>query len=99
MYLFRFLAPLVLILLVSLTRSFVFVIIVNVWLLAVLSMTDTTRNDSILKLSMGITFFTAIIMLPAFVLGNTYSSIMITTKVFATITAMGLLLIPQSGVH
>lgn len=31
---------LVLILLVSLTRSFVFVIIVNVWLLAVLSMTD-----------------------------------------------------------
>jgi cobalt/nickel transport system permease protein len=82
---------LVLILLVSLTRSFVFVIIVNVWLLAVLSMTDTTRMIVILKLSMGITFFTAIIMLPAFVLGNTYSSIMITTKVFATITAMGLL--------
>ncbi|WP_349671858.1 energy-coupling factor transporter transmembrane component T [Lacrimispora sp.] len=82
---------LVLILLVSLTRSFVFVIIVNVWLLAVLSMTDTLRMVVILKLSMGITFFTAIVMLPAFVLGNTYSSIMITTKVFATITAMGLL--------
>jgi cobalt/nickel transport system permease protein len=81
----------VLILLVSLTRSFVFVIIINVWLLVILSMTDTTRMVVILKLSMGVAFFTAIVMLPAFVSGNTYSSIMITTKVFATITAMGLL--------
>ena len=81
----------VLILLVSLTRSFIFVMIVNVWLLAVLSMTDTKRMVQILKMSMGVTLFTVVVMLPAFISGNTYSSIMITTKVFATITAMGLL--------
>lgn len=45
----------------------------------------------ILKMSIVVTMFTAIIMLPAFLLGNSYSSIMITTKVFATIAAMGLL--------
>jgi cobalt/nickel transport system permease protein len=81
----------VLILLVSLTRSFIFVLIVNVWLLSVLSMTDTIRLVKILKMSMGVTLFTAVVMLPAFISGNTYSSITITTKVFATITAMGLL--------
>ena len=80
-----------LIMLVSLTRSFIFVIIVNVWLLAVLSMIDSARLVRILKLSAGVTLCTAVVMLPAFILGNTYSSIMITTKVFATITAMGLL--------
>lgn len=81
----------VLLILVSLTRSFVFVIIVHVYLLSILSATDTDRLVSILKMSFGVTLFTAIIMLPAFFLGNSYSSIMITTKVFATITAMGLL--------
>ena len=80
-----------LIILVSLTRSFIFVIIINVWLLAVLSMTDSERMVRILKMSTGVTLCTAVVMLPAFISGNTYSSIMITTKVFATITAMGLL--------
>ena len=80
-----------LIILVSLTRSFIFVIIINVWLLAVLSMTDSERMVRILKMSTGVTLCTAVVMLPAFITGNTYSSIMITTKVFATITAMGLL--------
>lgn len=80
-----------LIILVSLTRSFIFVIIVNVWLLAVLSMTDSDRMVRILKMSTGVTLCTAVVMLPAFISGNTYSSVMITTKVFGTITAMGLL--------
>lgn len=82
---------LILIVLVSITRSFIFVIIINVSLLSILSMTDTDRLVKILKMSLGVTLFTAIIMLPAFLGGNSYSSIMITSKVFATITAIGLL--------
>ena len=81
----------VLVLLVSLTRNFMFVMIVNVYLLAVLSLTDSKRLIQILKMSFGITLITAVIMLPALFWGNSYSAIMITNKVFATITAMGLL--------
>jgi cobalt/nickel transport system permease protein len=81
----------ILLLLVSLTKSFVFVMIVNVYLLSILCVTDTDRLVRILKLSLGVTLFTAIIMLPAFLLGNSYSSIMITTKVFASITVVELL--------
>jgi cobalt/nickel transport system permease protein len=81
----------ILLVLLSLTRSFIFVIIVNIYLLAILSAADSERMVRILKMSFGITLFTAIIMLPAFFLGNSYSSIMITSKVFATVTAMGLI--------
>lgn len=80
-----------LLLLVSITRSFVFVIIVNVYLLLLLSIVDADNLVKILKMSLGVTLFTAIIMMPAMLWGNGYSCIMITTKVFATITAMGLL--------
>jgi cobalt/nickel transport system permease protein len=81
----------ILLILVSLTKSFVFVMIINVYLLSILCVTDTDRLVRILKLSVGVTLFTAIIMLPAFIQGNSYSSIMITTKVFASITVVGLL--------
>lgn len=87
----RVLFTFLLILQVSVTRSFLFVVIVNVYLLVLLSVTDADRLVRILKMSFGVTLFTAIIMLPAVFFGNSYSSIMITTKVFATITAMGLL--------
>lgn len=87
----RVLGTVVLVLLVSLTRNFMFVMIVTVYLLAVLSLTDSNRLIRILKMSFGITLVTAVIMLPALFWGNSYSTIMITAKVFATITAMGLL--------
>jgi cobalt/nickel transport system permease protein len=45
----------------------------------------------ILKLSLGMAAFTFIVMLPAVFWGNSFSCIMITSKVFATITAVGLL--------
>jgi cobalt/nickel transport system permease protein len=81
----------ILLLMVSITKSFIFVIIVNVYLFLILSITDAERLVKILKMSLGVTLFTLVIMLPAFFGGNSYSSVMITSKVFATITAMGLL--------
>lgn len=80
-----------LIVLLSITRSFIFVVIVIVYLLSILSFTEADKLVKILKFSFSVTLFTAIIMLPAFLMGNSYSSIMITTKVFATTTSMGLL--------
>lgn len=81
----------ILLLLLSTTRSFIFVIIVNVYLLLILSIMDADNLVKILKMSLAVTLFTAIIMLPAMLWGNSYTCIMITSKVFATITAMGLL--------
>lgn len=80
-----------LIVLLSITKSFIFVVIVIVYLLSILSFTEADRLVKILKFSISVTLFTAVIMLPAFFMGNSYSSIMITTKVFATTTSMGLL--------
>lgn len=76
--------------LISLTRSFAYVMIANVYLLFVLSLLEPTKLIKLLKISLGITIFTAVIMLPAFLMGNYYSSVMITCKVFATITIMGI---------
>lgn len=81
----------ILLLMMSITKSFIFVIIINVYLLLILSMKDADRLIKILRMAFSVTILTAVIMLPALFLGNSYSSVMITSKVFATITAMGLL--------
>lgn len=80
-----------LILLLSISRSFTFVIMINVYLLLVLSM---MRGDEILKIlstSFVVALFTFIILVPAAFSGNYYSMVMITPKVFATVTAVNIL--------
>jgi cobalt/nickel transport system permease protein len=80
-----------LILLISITKNFIFTIIINVYLLAILSMMSGEDIIKILKVSFITTAFTFIILIPAVFCGNGFSSIMITSKVFATITAVNLL--------
>jgi len=80
-----------LIILLSLTRSFLFVIIINVYLIVILSFMEAENIIKILKISIGMAFFTFVVMLPAVLWGNSYSCIMITTKIFASITAVGIL--------
>ncbi|MDV3427276.1 MAG: energy-coupling factor transporter transmembrane protein EcfT [Bacillota bacterium] len=80
-----------LILMVSLTKSFTFTIIINVYLLAVLSMMNGEEIIKVLKISLIMCIFTFIILLPAAFWGNVFSSIMITSKVFATVTAVNML--------
>lgn len=80
-----------LLVLLSISRSFLFVMIVTVTLLLVLSAMKAEHIVKILKVSLGMAFFTFIIMLPAVFWGNSFSCRMITFKVFATITAVGIL--------
>ena len=80
----------VLLLMISITKSFVFISIVGVYLLVVLSLMKAESLVRVLKMSLGVTLFTLIIMLPAIWWGNYYSCIMITSKVFITITAIGI---------
>jgi cobalt/nickel transport system permease protein len=80
-----------LIVLLSLSRSFTFIIIVNVYLLLILSMMRTGEILKILRMSFIVAFFTFIILIPAAFWGNYYSMIMITPKVFATVMAVNIL--------
>jgi len=80
-----------LILLLSLTKSFTFIKIVMVYLLVLLSMLRGEEIFKILRISIIMTGFTFIILLPAAINGNVYSSIMVSSKVFATITAVNIL--------
>ena len=81
----------VLLLLISITKSLVFIGIVGVYLLVVLSLMKADSLVKVLKMSLGVTLITLIIMLPAILWGNYYSCIMITSKVLVTITAIGIL--------
>lgn len=80
-----------LLIMLSLSQSSAFVLVVNVYLLAVLSLLEARQIVQILKVSFVMSLFTFIILLPAAFWGNTNSSIMITSKVFATLTAVSIL--------
>lgn len=80
-----------LLIMLSVSQSPSFVIVVIVYLLAALSLMEAKTIVKILKVSLVMTLFTFVILLPAAFGGNTYSGIMITSKVFATITAVNIL--------
>lgn len=80
-----------LILMLSLSRNFVFVEISLVYLFVLLSLLKGSEIIRILKIGTIMTVFTFVILLPAAFSGNWYSSIMITVKVFATILSINIL--------
>lgn len=80
----------ILILFLSLSSSLTFIVIVNVYLLLILSMMRGEDILKILRASFVIAVFTFVILLPATFWGNYYSIIMITPKVFATVTAVNI---------
>lgn len=88
---FKLVFTIILITLLSITSSFTFVIIVNVYLLFVLSMMNGEEILKILKVSLAVALFTLVILLPAALGGNYNSMIMITPKVFASVMAINML--------
>ena len=80
-----------LLILLSMSRSFTFVTIIIVYLLTILSLMQAEEIIKIIRISIIMTLFTFIVLLPAVYWGNAYSSVMITSKVFATVTAMNIL--------
>ena len=79
------------IILLSVSRSMVFVITANIYLLLVLCLLKAEDIITILKTSFGVAVFTFIILLPTALYGNFYSITMITPKVFASVTAVNIL--------
>lgn len=77
--------------LLSISRSFTFIIIVNVYILLVLSLMRADEILKILRMGFIVAAFTFIILMPSAFWGNYYSMIMITPKVFATVMAVNIL--------
>ena len=89
--LFKVLFTLLLIVLLSLSQSSAFLFLVITYLLLILCLMPAKEIIQILKISLVMTLFTVIILLPVAFSGNLYSITMIPTKVFATIVAVNLL--------
>jgi cobalt/nickel transport system permease protein len=87
---FRVLFTLLLIVLLSLSRSFAFVLVVITYLTVLLALMPAKDIVAILKVSITVTLFTLVILLPAAFYGNSYSMTMIPPKVFATVTAVNI---------
>lgn len=88
---FKVAFTLMLITLLSISRSFAFVISINVYLLAILSLMKAEEIIKIIRVSLVMALFTFVVLLPAVFWGNSYSCIMITSKVFASVTAVNIL--------
>jgi cobalt/nickel transport system permease protein len=82
---------LLLIVLLTVSRSLPFVFIVLVGLLCRLCVMHAEDIAVVLRSSLIAAVFTAAVLLPAALAGNTYSIAMITPKVFASVTAAALL--------
>ena len=80
-----------LVILLSLSTSYTFIFVVDVYLLVVLSFMDGKEIIKILSVSLAMAFFTFIILFPYILLGNTYTSMIITLKVLSTLIAVNIL--------
>lgn len=77
--------------LISLSTNFSFIIIILAYLLVLLASSPSIILIKVLRLSILMSVFTFIIVLPSTLWGNTNSSIMLISKVFATVTLVNLL--------
>lgn len=80
-----------LVVLLSLSTSYTFLFVVDVYLLVLLSFMDGKEIVKILSVSLVMAFFTFIILFPYILLGNTYTSMIITLKVLSTLVAVNVL--------
>ena len=88
---FKVLFTFLLVVLLSLSRSFAFVFVIITYLLLILSSMKAQEILKILRASILVTLFTILILLPTVFSGNSYSMLMIPSKVFATIMAVNIL--------
>ncbi|MGB4587817.1 MAG: energy-coupling factor transporter transmembrane component T [Clostridiaceae bacterium] len=80
-----------LVILLSLSNSFSFIIVVSVYLLVVLSLLDAEIIIRIFRISTIVALFTFIMLVPALILGSGGNIIMLTGKVFTTVAAINIL--------
>lgn len=88
---FKLISVLLIIIFISLTRSFTFVIIANVFILVLINFLVIEEIKRIVKMGSVIAVFTLIILMPSAFLGYGNNIIMITLKVIASVTSVNIL--------
>jgi len=86
----KFISAILIIILVALSRSLPFIIIIDVYLLLIISMLKPEEIKHIIKLALVVTIFTVIILFPSFLMGNTNNSMLIVIKTLTTVTAVNI---------
>ena len=86
----KLISAILLIILVSLSRSLGFLIIIDVYLLLIMSLLKTEEIKHIIKMAVGITIFTSIILLPSMFMGNKSNSMLIVIKTLTTVTIVNI---------
>ena len=89
--LIKFISTLILIIFVSLTKSFTFVLIANVFMLVLINFFSINEIKYVLKVSLVVAIFTFIIFLPAIFLGYGNNTLMITLKVLVSVASVNIL--------
>jgi cobalt/nickel transport system permease protein len=86
----KLISAIILIILASTSRSATFLIIVDVYLLLIISMLKVEEIKHIIKMAGVVTIFTLIILLPSIFMGNKSNSIMIIVKTLTTVTVVNI---------
>lgn len=89
--LMKLITTLIIITFLSLTKNFIFVLIVNVVLLVIINFLTTDEIKYVIKMGFLITIFTFIILLPSVFMGYGNNSLMIILKVFASVSFVNIL--------
>lgn len=88
---FKLIFTLMYIILLSISQSYPYVYMMITYIMLVVCLMPGREIGKILRNSLIATAFTVVILIPTAVKGNTYSIVMIPTKVFASITAINIL--------
>lgn len=89
--LIKLISALVLIIFVSLTKSFAFVLVISVFMLVLINFFSIDVIKYILKVSLSVAIFTLIIFLPAIFLGYGNNALMIALKIFVSAASVNML--------
>lgn len=87
----KVISALMLIILVSVSRSLLFILTIDISILFVVSLLSINEIKNILSVSLIMSFLTFVILIPSIIMGNANNSLLIIIKIFATITSLGIL--------
>ncbi|MFL0194218.1 energy-coupling factor transporter transmembrane component T family protein [Clostridium sp. WILCCON 0269] len=89
--LIKFISTLILIIFVSLSKSFTFILITNIFMLVLINFLGINEIKYILKVSLVVAIFTFIIFLPSIFLGYGHNALMVTLKVLVSVAFVNIL--------
>jgi cobalt/nickel transport system permease protein len=86
----KLMSAILLVIMVSVSRSFEFLLIVDVYILLIISLLRVGEIKHIFKMAVVVTIFSLVILLPSILMGNINNSIMIIIKTITTVTVVNI---------